>query len=267
MRHRARMMLALASTALLAACTQPKPSTETFTWKGPVKADSWLRLRNVTGDFDIREGTGDSAEIQLVIERSSAYAPSAQVKVLQASDGVLACVLYGDDNNCSATEYRGGNTSKRGFLPFQRGGTSVEGTILLPRGVKLDAVSTNGDITVSAISADLTVSTVNGDVEVRGTRGAVTISTTNGDVDLGVESLGSALAIETTNGDVKAELPVSLNAALDMRTTNGELDLGMPGNITTKTAKQILATLGTGGSPIDIRTTNGDIILRQKGAP
>lgn len=267
MRTQSSLILVLACAAAVSGCRQERPSTETFNWKGPVTTGSWLRLRNVSGDFDIREGTGDSAEIRLVIERSSSYAPEASVKVLQTADGVLACVLYGDDNSCGATEYRGGNTTKSGFLPFMRGRTSVEGTILLPRGVKLDAESTNGDITVSSIAADLIVSTVNGDVEVRGTRGAVKLTTTNGDIALGVASLGSALGIETTNGDVTIDVPTTLNAALSMRTTNGELDLRLPGNVATKTAKQILATLGTGGSPIDITTTNGDITLRPSGNP
>ncbi len=267
MRHRAHVILALSSATVLAACSRPRPTTETFNWKGPVTADSWLRLRNVSGDFEIRQGTGDSAEIRLEIERSSSRAPSASVKVLQTPDGILACVLYGDDNTCSEKEYRGGNTTARSFLPFMRGRTSVAGTVVLPRGVRLDAESTNGDVTVAGIAADLIVSTVNGDIGVRGTRGEVKISTTNGDIDLGVEEFGKGLSIATTNGDVTVEVPTSLGAALNMRTTNGSLDLGLPGNITTKSARQIVATLGGGGSPIDIATTNGDITVRQRGAP
>lgn len=267
MRTPIALILALACAAATSGCSREKPTTETFNWKGPVSSDSWLRLRNVSGDFEIREGMGDSAEIRLVIERSNSHAPLASVKVLQTADGVLACVLYGDDNSCDATEYRGGNSTKSHILSFMRGRTSVKGTILMPRGVKLDAESTNGDITVSSVAADMIVATVNGDVEVRGTRGSVKITTTNGDIALGVEALGSALGIETTNGDVTIDAPTTFNAALSMRTTNGELDLRLPGNITTKTAKQILATLGTGGSPIDVRTTNGDITLKSRDNP
>jgi Putative adhesin len=267
MRRHPLIVFSLASAACVAGCSSGRPTTETFTWKGPVQADSWLRLRNVSGDFDIRQGTGDSAEIQLVIERSSSYAPPAQVKVLQTSDGIIACVLYGNDNTCSAAEYKGGNTWASGSLPFMKGNTSVKGTVVLPKGVKLDAESTNGDITVNAAGSDVMLTTVNGDIEVRGTRGAVKIHTTNGDIDVGLDAMGTGFSVETTNGDVKLELPTTLNAALTMRTVNGTLDIGMPANITTKTAKQIIATLGTSGSPMDISTTNGDITLRQRGAP
>ncbi len=261
------VVLSLACTAAFAGCDTDKPTTETFTWKGPVSSDAWLRLRNVSGDFDVREGTGDSAEIQLVIERSSAYAPAAQVRVLQTADGILACVLYGKDNTCSATEYKGGNTWGKGTLPFMKGSTSVTGTVVLPKGIKLDAQSTNGDMTVNSVSADVMLSTVNGDIEVRGTRAGVKINTTNGDIELGVDAMGSGVSIETTNGDVRLELPNTLNAALTLRTVNGELDLAVPATITTKTSKQVVASIGASGAPIDITTTNGDITLRQRTAP
>lgn len=260
-------MLSFVLVAALTGCVRGKPTTETFSWKGPVKADTWLRLRNVSGDFEIRQGTGDSAEIQFVIERSNSFAPTAEVKVLQQGDGVLACVLYGEGTNCSAADYKGGNTENYKSPSFLRGSTNVHGTVTLPRGVKLDAESVNGDISISSVASEMVIATTNGDIEVRGATQAVKVTTTNGDIDLGMDAVGSGLQVETTNGTVKVELPATLNAVLNMRTTNGELDLGFPGNITTKTAKQILATLGSGGSPIDISTTNGDVMLRQRGQP
>jgi Putative adhesin len=267
MRYRTASAALLCCVVTLTACDQPKPSDETYTWKGPLKSDAWMRLRNVSGDFAIGEASGDSAEIQLLIERSSPYAPSVRIKLLQVPDGILACVLYGEDNTCSATDYKGGDTYRKGWLPFMRGNAKVTGTISLPRGVKLDVQSVNGDINVTAVASDVVASTTNGDVEIRGTRGSVNAGTTNGDVDVAPDVLGGRLSVQTTNGDVNLDLPPSLNAAVNMRTTNGELDLRFPGTITTKTAKLIIASLGTGGSPIDVQTTNGDITLRPRANP
>jgi len=267
MRVRVSSFLAVACLASLAACDSRKPSTETFVWKGPMNRDALLRLRNVNGDFDIRQGTSDSAEIRLEIERSSEYAPSVQIKVLQLADGVIACALYGSNNSCSADGYEGGNTQTSHLLRWFRGSSNVHGTVLVPRGVRLDAESTNGDITVAAIGADLKLRTVNGDIQARGARRAVQISTTNGDVDLGVDSLGSMVKVQTTNGGVTLELPAALNAALTMETVNGDLDLGFPATIVTKSRRSLIATLGSGGAPISLSTTNGDITLRQRGAP
>ena len=267
MRSRAAVAVMLACATVLAGCGRHRPTDETFNWKGPVKTDTWLRVRNTSGDFDIREGTGDSAEIRLEITRSSQYAPSAEVKVLQTADGILACVVFGDANSCSSDEYRGGSAQKRGFLPFLHGETKVSGTILLPRGVKLDVENQNGDISVGTIARDLKASTVNGDISVKGSRGPVDIHTTNGDIDADVYGMAGTARIGSTNGDVSLTMPDDLNAALSMRTVNGELELGIPGTVTTRTKKEIVATLGRGGSPIDVSTTNGSVSVKPGGAP
>jgi Putative adhesin len=262
MRNRASFILALSCAALLAGCFRGRPSTETFNWKGPVKADSWLRLRNASGDFDVIEGTGDSAQITLNIERSSEHAPLAQVKVLLTGDGVLACVLFGDHNSCSEDEYRGGSASTHHFLPFMRGETKVSGTIVLPKGVKLDVESTSGDVSVASAARDLIVHTVNGDISVKDSFGPLELNTTNGDIDASVGAVSGKVKLGTTNGDIQLTMPNALNAALNMQTVNGELELGFAGNITHKTKKSIVATLGLGGTPVDIATTNGDISVK-----
>lgn len=267
MRTRVVVALVLSCAAAETGCSRGRPSEETFNWKGPVKSDTWLRIRNASGDIAVREGTGDSAEIHLEIRRSNAYAPVAEVKVLQTDDGVLACVLFGADNSCTPAEYRGGNSHTYGILPFMRGGTTVGGTILLPRGVKLDVENQNGDISIGQIARDLKVSTVNGDVAVKGSRGPVDIRTTNGAIDADVYGTAGAVKLSSTNGDVNLIMPQTLNAAFSMRTVNGELEFGLPGNVTTRTKKEIVATLGTGGAPIDVATTNGSVTVRPGGAP
>jgi Putative adhesin len=267
MRNRFPLALVLVCATALSACIRSKPTSETFNWKGPVKADSWLRLRNASGDIDVREGTGDSAEIRLEIERSSAYAPRAEVKVLATSDGILACVLFGDDNSCSATEYRAGNSQRYSTFKFMRGGTKVSGTVLLPRGVKLDVDATNGDVSVASSSRDVIVRTVNGDINASGARGPLDLSTTNGDIDATALGLSGNVKLGTTNGDIQFTMPQGLNALLNMRTVNGDLEFGLPGTITTQTKKSIAATLGSGGSQINLETTNGDVSVRPGGTP
>jgi hypothetical protein len=267
MRHWTLNLMPLAAAALLTACTST-PSTETFVWKGPVSEGTWLRLRNTTGDFTITQGTGDSAEITLEIRRSNAFAPNAQAKVLKVADGVLACVLYGDDNECSTANYRSGNTWKKGFLPFLNGSTNVTGTIVLPRGVKLDVEATNGDVSVAGVTSEMMAATTNGDIEIRGARGSMQASSTNGDVDIEAMEFSQKLTASTTNGDVIVRAPSTINASLSMSTTNGEFDFsGILAKVQSQSKRQVVATLGNGGPPLTLSTTNGDVTLRAIGAP
>lgn len=257
--RRRAVVPALLAAVSLGACHSAPPSTETFVWKGPVAPGDWLRLRNTSGDFNVVEGTGDSAEVRLTITRSRQGAPEAQVKVLQTSDGVLACVLFGAENRCAPDGYTGGSAWKRGFLPFLSGRTTVSGDVILPRGVRLDASSVNGDVTVGSVLSELIVKTTNGDITVGASRGAVRVATTNGDVELGIDSVGGGVNVQTTNGDVTVHTARGVSGTLRMQTTNGDLEFGLTGTVTTRTRRQVAALLGSGGSAIELRTTNGDI--------
>ena len=43
----------LLASGSMTGCVNAKPSTESFAWKGPVTKGAWLRLRNVSGDFEV----------------------------------------------------------------------------------------------------------------------------------------------------------------------------------------------------------------------
>lgn len=264
MRNLVRAPLALCGALVLGACVGGKPTTETFAWRGPVAKGSWLKVRNISGDLEVRASDDDSASVTLDIERSNAYAPPATVKLVKVGDDIVACVMYGEGGRCSADRYDGGRATGYAWTPFMRGNTEVHGTVRVPRGVKLDMVTTNGDLDIDGVDADMVVGGVNGDIDVRGMRHAVRVTTTNGDVTLSGESIGSGLQVQTTNGDVSVNVPATLAAALSMQTVNGELVMGVPAAFTTQTAKSIVATLAGGGSPLKLETTNGDITV---GAP
>ncbi|MCC7054812.1 MAG: DUF4097 family beta strand repeat protein [Gemmatimonadaceae bacterium] len=258
-----RVVLAVCAAAL-AGCVQQKPTPESFAWTGPVASGAWLRIRNVNGDFDVRQAEGDSAGIRFEIERSSQFAPEARVTVVKVGDDIIACVLYGGRGECGAEAYDGGGSSTYRRIPFLNGSTSARGTILVPRGVRVEVQSTNGDVDVATVGSDVAVTTVNGDVDVHGSRASVKVRTTNGDVAIGAESVDGELQVQTTNGDVELDLPAGLNAALAMTTVNGGLNLDVPATVTSRSPKSILANIGTGGTTIRLQTTNGDISLRPR---
>jgi hypothetical protein len=265
MKYRHRCLALVAIAFVLSACG--KPTKEVYNWKGPVTPGAWMRLRNSNGEFTVTAGTGDSATIRFEIQRETPFSPPAKIKILSVADGVLGCVVYGENNTCTSSEYQAGSSYKQSRLPFFGGNTSVVGIVTLPRGVKLDIESTNGDVTVDGQSAELLLQTVNGDITASGIRGTSRVNTTNGDITLAVDSANGALTFGTTNGDITLQLPDALNAALALRTTNGELNMSYPGTIANSSKRQIIATLGSGGSQIDISTTNGDVTVKKVGTP
>jgi hypothetical protein len=265
MHRRLVVVLSLPVAMSLAACTVAvNPSTETFSWKGPVATASWVRLRNANGDFTVREGEGDSAVIQMEIKRSSRFAPAAQIKVLKTGDGLIACVVYGTDNVCSPSEYKAGKPDAKGMFSLLSGSTRVSGTVTLPKGVKLDVNSVNGNVDVNSRVSELLAETVNGNVTASGARGTTRINTVNGNINLDIDSVGGALSANTVNGNVDVKAPDTINAALSMRTTNGTLGFSFPNTTSSGTKKNLSATLGAGGAPFEIATVNGNVTLKAR---
>src|SRR5207253_1916311 len=91
---------------------------------------------------------------------------------------------------------------------------SVEFTVRVPSGVRIDASTTNGELSVVGATSEVIAHTTNGDVRAESTGGPVSAHTTNGNVNAVMRELGSArdLDFTTTNGSVIVEVPASIGA-------------------------------------------------------
>jgi hypothetical protein len=137
--------------------------------------------------------------------------------------GVVVCALWGDEGRCDEDGYRG--SGRNGWGSNNRNDVSVHFTVRVPAGVRVDASTTNGDLSVTGVTAEVVANTTNGSVRAESTGGPVRAHTTNGNVTARMRDLGSArdLDFATTNGSVIVEVPSSLGAEVDMSTTNGHV--------------------------------------------
>jgi lia operon protein LiaG len=131
----------------------------------------------------------------------------------------------------------------------------------------LDLSTTSGDVKVGAVSAaNVSLRTTSGDLRAtRLTAQRIEISSVSGDVVVGSMTGDASLAIdaESTSGDVTISLPANAQFELDARSTSGRLTCEFP--ITIKENRSgggshvLSGTVGTGGSPVTVRTVSGDI--------
>jgi hypothetical protein len=145
---------------------------------------------------------------------------------------------------------------------------SVSYRINVPRRNDLDLSATNGGITIVGVTGNLRFDTTNGGVKLTNLGGRVNGETRNGGINVvlsGSRWDGEGLDVETSNGGVTVDIPQNYNAEFETRTVNGGLNIDFPitvqGELTSR--RGISTTLGSGGPPVRVRTTNGGVRVRR----
>jgi hypothetical protein len=148
-----------------------------------------------------------------------------------------------------------------------RTGWSVSYQIRVPNRTDLDAESTNGGIDVSDVGGEIRLQTTNGGISLESVYGDVRGQTVNGGVRVELEGdswNGAGLDVQTTNGGVSLVVPEGYSADLTASTVNGGLDVDFPVTVQGRIGRRVDASLGRGGPPIRIQTTNGGVSLRRR---
>lgn len=261
-------MLALAALVALAAPALAQNTQtqngDTFDWSGTIPAGSWLTIRNLNGPVNVEAASGDEASVHATKEYHGDAEPQrVHFQVMKDGSNVTICALWNDDDSCDDSGYHSHHDGSRNDH------VSVHFTVKLPNGVKMNAGTVNGDVSVSGATAPVKAHTVNGTVEASTAAGPVDASTVNGDVSVRMDALSGDgdLNYSTVNGSITAELPAGLNADIDMQTVNGSLTSDFPltlsGSINPR--HHLHATIGSGGRHIEFHTVNGSIELRKHG--
>ncbi|HZY47178.1 MAG TPA: DUF4097 family beta strand repeat-containing protein, partial [Candidatus Bathyarchaeia archaeon] len=132
-------------------------------------------------------------------------------------------------------------------------------------GISATSVSltvTNGGITATGITAaTLAATDTNGSISLTcASCSAATVLTTNGSITTNLQSVatGGSYLLQSTNGNVNLTLPVAASCTITANTTNGSVSSsGLGVQVTNHAA----VTLGTGTATVNLKTTNGSIIV------
>jgi hypothetical protein len=146
---------------------------------------------------------------------------------------------------------------------------SVSYRINVPRQNDLDLRANNGGITIQGVTGTIKFNTNNGGVRLTDLGGSVRGETHNGGVNIvlsGQQWNGEGIDVETTNGGVTVAIPEGYNAQFETRTVNGgfrsEYPLTLQGELSPR--RGISTTLGAGGAPVRVRTTNGGVRVSRR---
>lgn len=139
---------------------------------------------------------------------------------------------------------------------------SVSYRIRAPRTIDLDLTAHNGGISLEEIVGRLRVETTNGGLGLVGLAGDVEARTMNGGVHVelaGDTWDGEGLDVETENGAINLEIPSDYSAELETGTVNGRVRIDFPVTVQGTLGENVRTTLGRGGPPVRVKTTNGAV--------
>lgn len=158
----------------------------------------------------------------------------------------------------------GSTISASGPTADHRQSWGVSFVIYAPRRSDLRLETHNGPIAVRDMTGRMTLEAYNGPVSLDGVGGDVHARTVNGPLDIvltGKRWDGAGLDAETTNGPVHLAIPEGYGAELELGTVNGPMTVAFPLTVTIqgRIGRRITTTLGAGGAPVRVVTTNGPV--------
>jgi hypothetical protein len=146
---------------------------------------------------------------------------------------------------------------------------SVSYHVEVPHRADLQLTAVNGPISIREVTGRIRASTVNGPLSLVALDGDVVARTENGPLSIrlaGDRWSGAGLDAETRNGPVSLTVPDRYSAQLETGTRNGPFVTGIPVTVQgdLRRASHVNATLGSGGAPLRVVTSNGPVSIRRQ---
>lgn len=261
------VVLTLAAVSCLAAIPAQAQSAD-----DPCRDHGWDDDRYRA--CDVREYTLPSGALTVEAGRNGGIRVEAwdrgEIRVIAI---VTANATREDDAKQLASEVQvqagSGRVSATGPSTSGRQWWAVSYRISVPRRNDLELSANNGGISVQGVEGTIRFETTNGGVSLRDLAGDVRGQTRNGGVTVtlsGDRWEGAGLDVETSNGGVTLAIPEGYNAELTTRTVNGgfrsEIPMTIQGELSPR--RGIETTLGAGGPPVRVRTTNGGLRINRR---
>ncbi|MEZ4424871.1 MAG: hypothetical protein R3E98_15780 [Gemmatimonadota bacterium] len=161
----------------------------------------------------------------------------------------------------------GGRIRAEGPETGRRESWGVSYWIWAPRETDVRVETHNGGIRLADLEGEIEFRALNGGVTLSRLAGDVRGSTTNGGLDVELDGRaweGRGLDVETQNGGVELDVPDGYSAQLETGTVNGRLELDFPVTVSGRIDRRVRATLGDGGAPVRVVTTNGGVRIRRR---
>ena len=228
-----------------------------WSWSGRLAAGRTLEIRGVNGEVSAEPASGDQVEVRATKHGRDDDPDDVRIEVVEHDGGVTICAVYpGRSNTCRP----GGGTMR-----VRDNDVEVDFTVRVPRGVRFEGVSVNGDVAATNLDGPVELHTVNGGVQLETASGDAEAQTVNGGITAVVHALGERpLRFQTVNGGITVSLPAGLDADLEAQTVNGSIQTDFAIQVQGRmNPRELNGRIGRGGRVLELETVNGSIRLRR----
>ena len=232
-------------------------ATDEWTRTYPLTAGGEVRIVNTNGKIEIEGVDGSTVEVRA--ERIARAATDAAARELLPRIGIKEDVT--PDRVSLETERMSGFMIGAGF--------EVRYHVRAPKNAVINVTNTNGQVALTALDGKVRAHTTNGGVNGKELTGGVDARSTNGGVTIDMAAVGpDSISLRTTNGGVTLTLPDSAKADLSASCTNGGINVSALDKleVSDQSRRRVQGRLNGGGTAIELRTTNGGIRVRPRGA-
>jgi hypothetical protein len=232
-------------------------ATDEWTRSYPLTAGGEVRIVNTNGKIDVEGVDGSTVEVRA--ERIARGATDVAARELLPRIVIKEDVK--SDRVSLETERMSGIMIGAAF--------EVRYHVRAPKNAVINVTNTNGQVALTALDGRVRAHTTNGGVNGKDLTGGVDARSTNGGVTIDMASVGpDSISLRTTNGGVTLTLPDSAKANLSASCTNGGINVSALDKleVSDQSRRRVEGRLNGGGTAIELRTTNGGIRVRPRGA-
>jgi len=224
--------------------------TEEFHHTYPLSATGRIELASINGAVHV--AAWDQNEVKLdAVKRADneEHLKDAEIRVESHADSISIETHYREQGS--------------GWHGDHYQATSVEYTLTVPRGARLDEIKLiNGGLDVTGVTGEVHASCINGKLTARGLSARVKLATINGPLDANFDRLPAAsVELSSINGPVELTMPSDAKASIEATTIHGGIDndFGLHTNDHRFVGHDMRGELGGGGAEIRLNNVNGPI--------
>ncbi len=259
------LLMALAATSFAAIPTGfMGGQAPDYRFSRAMRAGETLSIGNISGSVMVTRASGGTASVEVTKRVIRGDGNLVKAIMEEQDDGLKVCTVYLRDKDQERTRCNGEGNDRNGR---RQEPLDVEMTyeVRLPEGVELDVGVVDGDVTVSGLSANSSISTVDGSIRVEG-RAPERISTVDGNIEiLASGALPTEMRYATVDGNVNLTLPANTGFEVNATSIDGGLESDFPITVQGRWGpRSMRGTVGDGRARIRITTVDGEVAIRRR---